>query len=404
MANATFLDFEEQAILRAIPIPSDVLSLPVDEGLYVDIWRHLAASYRISDRSRCPGFVSYAVPTLQSGRMVSSPLVPRFDQTSSLVLRSVDALLQTMSAVQDTGGRSFDTVLFTSFDRDDFTKVTLDPGMFFRDASSRVLYYYRLEEIIAAFPSTKTLCLAYKQMLCVVLQTPLPVPTCVHPYVDQTTALARVLNAPDIRGCRVQTASDLPYPYVLVAGQRASFTVRPSGTSTVRVRTCEVGLSDSSGGVVWSPVEWSVDADAAGIKLVYALGVSNTSKVHVFRICVDADAVLISYTHPRQHATLPICTGILCTVQTKAFYQSIRYQLRFSDAVPAGAKWAIRIVSSTGHRFDTAPTLASSGPFTFDYTVEEGSTNTAMVSLILGAFSKTSNWKTSVASPFDFSA
>ena len=407
MAFTMFCDFDELTTLRAIPISSDAFELPVDEGLYVDIWRHLSASYRDSDRSNCPGFVSYAVTMLKAGCMVSNPLVPRYDLTSSLVQRTITALLQVMSDVQasDVPERSYDTVIFTSFDINDFTKVTLDPGMFFRDASSTVIYYYRLAEIIASYPPTRTLCIAYKQKLCVVLQNPLLVPTCTHPFVNQTTALARVLNTPNLFGFTMQTTSDLPYPYVLVAGQRASFMIRPSGTSLTRVRTCDVGLADSSGGVIWSPVEWSFDDNASGVGVIYALNVANITKVHVFRLGINDDAVVISYTHPRQHASLPKCTGISCTAQTTAFYQSIRFQCLFNGTVPDGAKWSVRILSSTGHLFETslAPVLNGTS-CVFDYTVESGSTNAATVTLSIGKLSQMSSWRTSLASPFVFGA
>lgn len=400
MACSTFCDFDERAALRAIAMPS--FSLPVDENLYIDIWRHLAASYSDVDRRACPGFVSYSLTPRPFERCVSNPLVPRFDQTSTLVVSTIRALLQRMSDYAQQS--QFSALVFTSFDVDDYTKVQFEPGVFFRDTASPVLRYYRLADIIATRSPSSTLCLAYKQTLCVVLQTPLPAPTCVHPFIRQTTALARLFDTPSLRGFTMQTASDLPYPYLLVAGFRTSFVVRPIDTTVGRVGSCDAGLVDSSGGGVrWRPVEWSL-VQESDVMVTFALDVANIDKLHVFRLVVNDSALVMSYTHPLQHAPLPKCTGVSCTVSTRTFYQSLQFQCLLDNSpIPRGSKWAVRVASSTGRRFETAPAPVVGGTAClFDYTVEDGSTNTATVTITLGKCTQSSSWKTSLASPFVF--
>jgi hypothetical protein len=401
MACPIFADFDELTTMRVVSME---FSLPVDENLYVDIWRHLSASYLERDRSSCPGFVSYASTMLLSGCMVSNPLVPRFDKTSSMVRNTIEALLHVIpNADADT---RYDRVIFTSFDRNDFTKVTLEPGLFFRDASSTALGYNRLDDIIAAHRSTSTLCIAFKKTLCIVLQTPLPAPTCVHPFADQTPPLAILFDTPNILGFTIQTASDLPYPFQLVAGFSASFIVRPSGAIIARIRSCDVGLVDSSGGsVLWSPIECKALVDSNGIAVVHALNVVDITKVHVFRVVINDDTTVLSYTHPMQHASLPKCTGIVCTVETMAFYRSLRFQCLWDGEVPGGAKWAVRILSSTGHLVatDLSP-VEGRDSCLFDYTVASGSTSTATVTLTLGKCSRMTICQTSLAFPFVFGA
>ena len=402
MACSTFVDFDDQMTLRVLVMPQ--FTLPVNENLYIDIWRHLSASYLETARSACPGFVSYSATALQTGSVVSNPLIPRYDYKSALVQSSVDTIIRTICS--HTQQSKYDTVLFTSFAQTDFTKVVLEAGMFFRDATSPSLRFYALADIISANPTTSTLCMAYKNTICVVLQTPLPPPTCTHPFINQTATFARLVETPNLVACSIQTSSNLPYPSMLAVGYKTGLLVTTKTTSITQVDSCQVGLSDSSG-TAWSSVAHGL-VENGRILVSYTLGAANVARVHLFRAYINENSrIVMFYTSPGQHVSIPRCTGIVCTSTVRDYLKSLRFQCLFdNDHMPDGSKWKVRIVSSTGHLVVTALSRVASGSQScfFDYVVQDTTTNEATVTVTFGQCSQVSTWKTLPTAPFVFTA